>query len=65
MADVDHEGRLEDAELHVVDQVGAAGEEHGVGTVGDGGDRVGDAGGAVVGERDHRAASLMAATMLG
>jgi hypothetical protein len=65
VADVDEEGGFDDAELHVVDEVGAAGEEDGVGTVGDGGDGVLDAGGAVVGEGDHRSACWMASTMLG
>ena len=65
MADVDDERGLDDAELHVVDEVGAAREEHGVGPVGDGGDGVGDARGAVVVEGDHWAAWWMAARMLG
>ena len=41
VADVDDEAGFDDAELHVVDEVGAAGEEDGVGAVGDGGDGVG------------------------
>ena len=57
VTDVDDERGLDDAELHVVDEVGATGKEDGVGAVGDSGDRVGDAGGAVVIEGDHRAAS--------
>ena len=65
VADVDEEAGFDEAELHVVDEVGAAGEEDGVGAVGDGGDGVFDAGGAVVFEGDHRAASWMAARMLG
>ena len=65
MADVDEQGRFGDAELHVVDEVGATGQVDGVGAFGDGGDGVLDAGGAVVGEGVHRAASWMAATMFG
>ena len=65
VADVDDESGFGDAELHVVDEVGAAGEEDGVGSVGDGGDGVGHAGGAVVFEGDHRAAFWMASRMLG
>jgi len=63
--DVDDESGFDEAELHVVDEVGTAGEEHGVGAIGDGRDGVGDAGGAVVFEGNHRAALWIAATMLG
>jgi hypothetical protein len=56
VADVDEETGCDDTQLHVVDEVGAAGEEHGIGAGGHGGDGVGDAGGAVVTEGDHRAA---------
>ena len=65
VADVDDQPGLDDAQLHMVDEVGATREEDGVGAVGDRGDGVGDAGGAVVVEGDHCAAWRMAATMFG
>src|SRR5689334_3874221 len=65
MSHVDDECGLDDTELHVVDEVSAARQEHRIGTLGDRGDGVGDAGRAVVAERNHWAASRIAATMFG
>jgi hypothetical protein len=65
MADVDDKCGRHDAELHVVDEVGAACEEHRVGAVSHGGDGVGDTRCAVIVEGDHCADSRIAARMFG
>ena len=65
-ADVDEQVGGGDTEFHVVDEVGAAGEERGAGTAAQGGDGVGGAGGDVVVERLHCcAARSIALTMFG
>jgi hypothetical protein len=59
--DVDQASRRMDAELHEVDEVGAAGEVHRV--VVERGDGGGGVGRALVGERPQRATSAIAGTM--
>ncbi|MGA9864871.1 MAG: hypothetical protein WBQ75_00350 [Acetobacteraceae bacterium] len=55
--------RQRHAQAHVIDQVGAAAEEGRAGTAHHGGDGARRVGRALIGERVHRAASLIAATM--
>ena len=55
-ADVDDQVGAGDAELEVVDEVGAAGQEDGGRLGGDGTDGLGDVPGVRVGERLHRPA---------
>lgn len=63
-ADVDHELGAGDPQLHVVDQVGPAGEEYRVGPTAQRGDGAGDVVGPEVLERCHWWTALMAARML-
>ena len=65
VADVDQQAGFGDTELHMVDEVGATGQEGGIRVLGDGADGVLDAGGPVVLEGDHRAPWWIAATMFG
>ena len=65
-ADVDEQIGGGDTEFHVVDEVGAPGEERGAGMAAQGGDGVGGAGGDVIVERLHCcAARPIALTMFG